>query len=704
MPHRAFWTPWPRCFAPGDTIIDGGNAYYRDSQRRAQTFGAIGIEYVDAGVSGGVAGAAAGYCVMVGGADAAVAAIEPLLIALAVPHGYAHVGASGAGHYVKMVHNGIEYGMLQAYAEGFDLLRASDFELDLAGLSQLWNQGSVIRSWLLELAADALTADPALQSLEPYVDDSGEGRWTVQEAVDRGVPAGVLAQALFSRFASRDDDSFALRFIAALRPGVRRARDAKSLTMSPSAAAPPPQDLILFGATGDLARRKLLPALYDLHVDDLLPRQGAIIGYARRELSQDAFRDAALAAVRQRARHPLDPARSDSLAARLHYVSGRGEGMAGLSRLSRQSRRLIYLSTPPSTFADTTRALAGAGLSDAALLVVEKPFGHDLESSRALERALAATLAPEQVLRIDHFLGKEAVQNIPVLRFGNALFERNWDRDAIDHIQITVAETGGVAGRGAFYEETGAPARHHPEPRAADPLAAGHGAALVLEPGRRGRDEKVKLLHALQPGQPGSAVFGQYGAGRIDGALAAGYRQEQGVNPASARETYAALVLRVDNPRWRGVPFYLRTGKRLARTVTEIHVRFRPPMARLFAPAQGIDLESDFLTIRIQPDAGVSLHFVAKDPGPGLRLKPAAMDFASGRSFASEPAREYERLLHGAMTGDHALFARADEVDRAWRLLQPLLADEPASHLYTAGSWGPDAADRLIAPRRWQLR
>ena len=202
---------------PGDTIIDGGNAYYRDSQRRAQTFGASGIEYVDAGVSGGVAGAAAGYCVMVGGADAAVAAIEPLLIALAVPHGYAHVGASGAGQYVKMVHNGIEYGMLQAYAEGFDLLRASDFELDLAGLSQLWNQGSVIRSWLLELAADALTADPALQSLEPYVDDSGEGRWTVQEAVDRGVPAGVLAQALFSRFASRDDDSFALRFIAALR-------------------------------------------------------------------------------------------------------------------------------------------------------------------------------------------------------------------------------------------------------------------------------------------------------------------------------------------------------------------------------------------------------------------------------------------------------------------------------------------------------
>ena len=473
--------------------------------------------------------------------------------------------------------------------------------------------------------------------------------------------------------------------------------------MSPSAAAPPPQDLILFGATGDLARRKLLPALYDLHVDDLLPRQGAIIGYARRELSQDAFRDAALAAVRQRARHPLDPARSDSLAARLHYVSGRGEGMAGLSRLSRQSRRLIYLSTPPSTFADTTRALAGAGLSDAALLVVEKPFGHDLESSRALERALAATLAPEQVLRIDHFLGKEAVQNIPVLRFGNALFERNWDRDAIDHIQITVAETGGVAGRGAFYEETGA-LRDIIQNHALQILSL-----LAMEPPSSlspdaVRDEKVKLLHALQPGQPGSAVFGQYGAGRIDGALAAGYRQEQGVNPASARETYAALVLRVDNPRWRGVPFYLRTGKRLARTVTEIHVRFRPPMARLFAPAQGIDLESDFLTIRIQPDAGVSLHFVAKDPGPGLRLKPAAMDFASGRSFASEPAREYERLLHGAMTGDHALFARADEVDRAWRLLQPLLADEPASHLYTAGSWGPDAADRLIAPRRWQLR
>ncbi len=463
---------------------------------------------------------------------------------------------------------------------------------------------------------------------------------------------------------------------------------------------PEPQDLIIVGASGDLSRRRLLPALYNLFLDDLLPAEGQIIGYARRPMSDMAFRGLAAEAVQTYSGQALDEETWPRFAERLRFVSATEGGMAEVARRTADHARLIYLSTPPSAFAATVDVLGEQGLASGSRLVIEKPFGHDLASANALADAVQAVFDESQVFRIDHFLGKEAVQNILVLRFGNSIFERLWDRDAIEHVQITVAESIGVEGRGAFYEETGA-LRDIIQNHALQVLTL-----LTMEPptsfeANAIRDEKVKLLQALQPLDPGAVVRGQYAGGSVSGKPVAGYREEPGVAAESPTETFVALRLSIDNSRWASVPFSLRTGKRMAKRVTEVDVSFRPPPRRFFARAEVEELEADHLTIRIQPAEGISLSFLAKEPGPALTVRPVEMDFSYSRSFNSQPGGAYERLLHAAMIGDQTLFVRADEVERAWAIVQPVLESPPPLRFYPAGSWGPAESTELIAPRRW---
>ena len=468
-----------------------------------------------------------------------------------------------------------------------------------------------------------------------------------------------------------------------------------------SLAAPEAQDLLLIGATGDLARRKLLPALFRLAQQGLLPADGQIIGYARSPYSDDQFRDLAAEAVRA-AGEILSGDAWERFAARLIFVCAKDGGMAAVARRGTQSTRLIYLATPPSAFAPAARELADHDLVKGARIVIEKPLGHDRASSAALDRGLHDCFDEQQIFRIDHYLGKETVQNILAFRFANSLFERAWDRDAIAHVQITLAEAIGVEGRGAFYDEVGA-LRDVVQNHALQILSL-----LAMEPpasfdAEAIRDEKVKLLRAVQPFDPADVVRGQYGPGPLAGREVPGFRDEAGASPDSETETWLAVRLRIENWRWAGVPFYLRAGKRLPRRATEVFVGFRPAPIRPFERV-GAHMDPDHLTIRIQPDEGIALSFLAKEPGPEMRVRPVTMDFSYRAAFDAEPAEAYERVLHAAMVGDHTVFARADEVDRAWAIVQPVLDAPPPIRLYPAGSWGPAEADGLIAPDRWHLR
>ncbi len=467
---------------------------------------------------------------------------------------------------------------------------------------------------------------------------------------------------------------------------------------------PEDQDTIIIGATGDLARRKLLPALYNLFVRGLLPAQGRIIGYARSYLEDDEFRTRAADAVREFSRTDLDEKAWASFAQRLTFVCAEPDGFAGVLRRCEQPTRLVYLATPPSTFPSTIRELGEHGLDSGTRLVVEKPFGHDVASAKELENTLHEVFDESQIFRIDHYLGKETVQNILIFRFGNSLFERAWNRDAIDHIQITVAESIGIEGRGAFYEEVGA-LRDIIQNHVFQVLSL-----LTMEPPSSFkpeaiRDEKVKLFHAMQPLDPANVVRGQYSGSRVGGGEdVPGYRDEEGVDPDSQTETFAALRLAIDNWRWAGVPIFLRTGKRLPRRATEVLIAFRDIPIRFFEGTGVEQLPANHLTISIQPDEMISFAFLAKVPGPEIRVKPVHMGFSYGESFMAEPAEAYERLLHEAMDGDHTLFARGDGVERAWTVVQPVLDAMPPVRPYPAGSWGPPEADELIAPRTWHLR
>ncbi|MFN2568273.1 MAG: glucose-6-phosphate dehydrogenase [Candidatus Dormibacteria bacterium] len=465
--------------------------------------------------------------------------------------------------------------------------------------------------------------------------------------------------------------------------------------------APPDQDIIVIGATGDLASRKLLPALYNLCVEDLLPRRGAIIGAAPLAWSRDDFLSHARDAIACHSRSGIDAEAFSRLAERLIYVPlGPDDDLAALRRATTQPRRLLYLAVPASAFAPLTTALGEAGLAEGTSIIIEKPFGHDRRSAGELNSVLHAVFSESSIFRIDHYLGKETVQNLLVFRFGNSLFERVWNRDAIAWVEITVAETLGVDHRGAFYEETGA-VRDIVQNHLFQLLAV-----VAMEPpvsfdAEALRNEKIKVLRAVQPIDPSTVVRGQYTAGRVDDHPVAGYRQEEGVDASSGTETYAALKLHLDTWRWSGVPFLLRTGKRLAARETRIVVVFRDVPLHLFAGAGVHAIDENQLIIRVQPDEGISLTFVAKRPGPELATQTVRMDFAYGESFKTSPPEAYERLIHDALNGDHSLFIREDEVDRGWAIVEPLLAEPRPVVFYQAGSWGPDEADTVAEPGHW---
>jgi glucose-6-phosphate 1-dehydrogenase len=485
--------------------------------------------------------------------------------------------------------------------------------------------------------------------------------------------------------------------------------------------APAPCVFVIFGASGDLTRRKLLPALYNLAVSRLVPAGMSIVGFALTELSEDDFRKNMHDAVAEFSRRkPIDETVWSDFASRLHYVSGKFEDQSNFGKLREKleeldrtngtrGNRIYYLAVPPSAFCMVNDNLAKAGLvhdpddaSKYSRIIIEKPFGRDLASGDALNADLHRVFHERQIFRIDHYLGKETVQNLVAMRFGNAIFEPIWNRNHIDHVQITVAEDIGVEGRGKFYEEAGT----------TRDIVQNHLLQLLMvmamEPpvafnADEVRDEKVKVLRSLKPirGEDVAklTVRGQYGPGNFAGKPVPGYRQEPNVSATSVIETFVAMRIEIDNWRFAGVPIYIRAGKRLTKRVTEISVHFKEVPHALLAQQGPVD--PDVLAIRIQPDEGIGLRFVAKVPGPTMTLRPVTMDFRYGSTFGGSGPEAYERLILDAMLGDPTLFARTDEVNAAWRFITPILdawskAPPPQLPGYPSGTWGPAAATDLI--------
>ncbi len=490
---------------------------------------------------------------------------------------------------------------------------------------------------------------------------------------------------------------------------------------------PDPSVMVLFGATGDLAHRKVIPAMYHLWRTNLLPHEFVVLAIGRRPYEDAAFVAEVRKSLEQYSRVlPIDEEAWSSFAERLLYhrcdfsEPGGFEVLATrLEELDKQhatrGNRLFYLATQPSQFAEIVTQLGRVGLDHEKhdggwrRVVIEKPFGHDLDSAKKLNREVSKVFRESQVYRIDHYLGKETVRNLLVFRFGNGIFEPLWNRRYVDHVQITVAESIGIENRGAFYEETGASrdilqnhllqlvslvAMEPPATFEADPL----------------RDEKVKVLRAIaSPAEnPDYVVRGQYGPGWVAATAVSGYRQEPDVDPKSETETFVAARLTIDDWRWSGVPFYVRTGKRLPKRSTEIAVQFRDVPHRLFRDAN-TDPEPNLLAIRIQPDEGIMLRFGAKVPGLGMDIRPVTMDFTYGSAFNVDSPDAYETLILDALQGDASLFTRADEVEEAWSIIDPIIdlwASSPAPDFpdYDAGTWGPEESDEMLARdgRRWR--
>jgi glucose-6-phosphate 1-dehydrogenase len=454
-----------------------------------------------------------------------------------------------------------------------------------------------------------------------------------------------------------------------------------------------PQDIVVVGASGDLSARKLLPALYNLEAEGLLPERCAVLGYATVPWSDEDFRQHARDAVAAHSRTGLDEAVFARFAERLGYVSA-ADGMDRLAARLTEETCAVYLAVPPSAFVPLIGDLDRCGLARRAVVIIEKPFGHDVASAQTLNQALHAVLPEERIFRIDHYLGKETVQNLLVFRFGNAVYERVWNRDCITQVEIGVAESLGVEQRGAFYEETGA-IRDIVQNHLFQVLAIVGMEPPITFDAEALRNEKVKVLRACQPLEPQAVVRGQYGAGVVDGQPVAGYRDEPGVASDSTTETYAALRLSIDSWRWAGVPFLLRTGKRLRARETRVTIAFKDTPLHLFAGTGATAVHSNHLVIRIQPDEGISFSFIAKEPGPELRTQKVHMDFAYGSSFKVSPPEAYERLLHDVLIRDHTLFIREDEVERGWAIVEPVLRNPGPVFPYPAGSWGPAQADAL---------
>ncbi len=496
---------------------------------------------------------------------------------------------------------------------------------------------------------------------------------------------------------------------------------------------PDPCIVVIFGASGDLTRRKLLPALYALALEHRLRPGLTVLGAARRPMTDAEFRAQMREGVAAHGRTgPPDPVEWQAFAEGLFYepldfndAPGYPRLAARLAALDRErgtrGSYLFYLATPPSAYAAIVRALGAAGLAQPAgagprsagyrRVVIEKPFGRDLASARALNAIVAESFAESQVYRIDHYLGKETVQNILVLRFANAIFEPLWNRAHVDHVQITVAESLGVEERGAYYEEAGV-LRDMVQNHLLQLLCLVAMEPPVTFDAEHVRDEKTKVLKGLHPIRREEvdrvAVRGQYEAGALLGQPVRGYREEPGVAPGSTTETYAAARLEVGNWRWAGVPFYLRSGKRLPKRVTEIAIQFRRPPHLLFGAHAG-GLLPNALVLRIQPDEGIAIRFGAKLPVQDFRIRPVTMDFRYGRSFGVATPEAYERLLLDAMRGDPTLFAREDWVEAAWGVLAPIQeawaqGPPPKFPNYEAGTWGPREADELLERegRRWR--
>ncbi|RKR87563.1 glucose-6-phosphate 1-dehydrogenase [Micromonospora pisi] len=481
----------------------------------------------------------------------------------------------------------------------------------------------------------------------------------------------------------------------------------------------PPATLVIFGASGDLTRRKLIPAVASLARHHRLPREFALVGVARTAMSDEQFADSAINGRGLRDHPQLDGG--------IRYVSGGYDDPDTYKRLAETldsldaergtaGNRLFYLSTPAEAFEPVINGLAGAGLNHArpgsfARLVIEKPYGRDLATARELDAIVHSSFDEPQVFRIDHYLGKDTVQNVLALRFANSIFQPIWDRSWVDHVQITVAETLGVGTRGGFYESAGA-MRDIVQNHVLQVLAL----ALMEPPASFDaeglRNEKVKLLQAIRLPTDRDiadlAVRGQYTRGGTRDDLMPGYRDEPGVDPLSRTETYAAMRLNVDNWRWAGVPFYVRTGKRLPARVTEVALQFQRPPHLPIPTDQLTELDADALILRIQPDEGISLRFGAKVPGHSFRVRTASMDFSYDKTFREESPEAYERLLLDALLGDPTLFIRTDEVEQCWRIVDPIIEHWAKDHspipTYEAASWGPTDADRLIgrSGRKWR--
>jgi glucose-6-phosphate 1-dehydrogenase len=493
----------------------------------------------------------------------------------------------------------------------------------------------------------------------------------------------------------------------------------------PKERVPEPCTMVIFGATGDLTKRKLIPALYNIARDRLLPAGFAVVGFARRDWARDRFRQEALAGVNQFSRsRPVVPEVWDDFSQGVSYCRGEFGDPASYRALAEFLRKvdeergtrgnhLFYLATPPEHYPEIIRelgaaGLAGSGRSPWTRIIIEKPFGRDLESAQDLNWRALEVFREEQIYRIDHYLGKETVQNILVMRFGNGIFEPLWNQKHIDHVQITVAEDLGMEGRGVYYDQAGA-LRDMVQNHMMQLLCLTAMEPPVAFEAEEVRNEKVKVLHAVRPITGPQVVEhvvrGQYAAGFVGGAEVPGFLAEKGVASGSHTETYVAIRLFVDNWRWAGVPFYLRTGKRLPKRATEIAIQFKQVPHLLFSGDRAGAIQPNVLALRIQPDEGISLKMMSKTPGTIVSLQPVVMEFRYGTSFGADPPEAYERLLLDCVAGDSTLFTRRDEVEAAWQFVNNLLEawsgpHAPGVHPYEAGTWGPAAADALI--ERWR--
>lgn len=497
-----------------------------------------------------------------------------------------------------------------------------------------------------------------------------------------------------------------------------------------------PCAMVIFGAHGDLTKRKLIPALYALYCDGFLPYEFCVVGLSRTEMTDQAFRDAMQASLIKYAGDiPYDAAKWEKFAAHLYYRSAYFDKEGGLAVLASflqeaevrhgtKGNNLYYLSTPPSLYQPIIARLQEAGLNERhegerapwPRIIVEKPFGHDLATAHDLDDKLHGAFSEDQIFRIDHYLGKETVQNIMVLRFANGIFEPLWNRQHIDHVQITNAETLGVEGRGGYYEEAGN-LRDMVQNHMMQLLAL-----VAMEPpismsAESTRDERAKVLRCIRPFDLSrlsqEVVRGQYSAGYIVGEPVPGYREEPSVNPGSRTETFSAMKIFIDNWRWADVPFYVRSGKRLAKGVTEVAVHFKQAPLRLFNQAlhdEGEVSRPNVLVLKIQPDEGISLKFATKQPGTATRLRWLSMDFKYGSAFGGRTPVAYERLVHDCILGDASLFARTDFVSASWKLISPVLdawqKDESVNFPnYAAGSWGPPESEEMLLRdgRAWRV-